>query len=139
MTQSGERSVRAGRDITESQIITGDHNRANLTITKLPDAASVDIATVLAELRATLAGTGGADAKQAELTVGVAEAEAAKAEPDRAEVAGIVTRALDYAKKAADFSEHAEKLGSLVTKIAGWVGAGTASAPLLAAVGLVAG
>lgn len=139
MTQSSERSVRAGRDMVNSQVISGDHNFAKLTIVKLPDPASVDIAAALAELRAVLAEIGGPDAAKVGRALDDADEEAGKAEPDKAEVAGILARGLDYAKKAADFSEHAGKIGSLVARVAAWVGAGAASAPLLAAIGLAAG
>lgn len=52
MTRSDNRSVSAGQGISASIIRTGDNNVARLTTTMLPDPESVDIAVVLAELRA---------------------------------------------------------------------------------------
>jgi len=136
MTQSGQRSVSAGRDITGSIIQTGDGNVANLTARQLPDAASVDITAVIAELRAVLASMTGPDAAKVGRAFEDANEEVAKPEPDKAEVAGILTRALGYAKKAADFSEHVERIKPLVIAAAGWLGTPAIRAPLLAALGL---
>ncbi|MES2444647.1 MAG: hypothetical protein V4574_17620 [Pseudomonadota bacterium] len=137
MKEPGERSVNAGGNITGSIIQTGDNNTATLTATALPDAASVDIAAVLTELRAVLASVAGPDAAKIGRALDDADEEAARSEPDKAEIAGTLTRAVALAKKASDFSEHLGKVQELVTKVAGWIGAaGPYLPPLLAVVGL---
>jgi hypothetical protein len=135
----GARSVRA-RDISQSIVQTGDGNVATLETTRLPDPSSVDMVMVLAELRTMLAGLGGGERGKIGRALDDAAEEAAKANPDKAEIAGTLTRALGYAKEAADFSEHVEKIKPLVVAAAGWIGAaGGFAAPLLAAFGLCAG
>lgn len=138
MSDSGNRSVSAGGNIVGSIIQTGDHNVATLKVTQLPPAESVDIEAVIAELRALLAGRGGEDSRKVANALDEADDELAKAEPDKAEVAGILTRALGYVKKAGELSEHIEKISPLVTKIAGWIGSVAHYAPLLAVLGLAA-
>lgn len=135
MSIGDDRSVKA-TNIVGSVVQTGDNNTASLTATQLPDAASVDIEAVIADLRVALAAIGGPDAGKVGRALDDACEEVAKPEPDKADVASILTRALDYAKKAADFSEHFEKVKPLVIRAAGWLGSPAVRAPLLAALGL---
>lgn len=139
MTDSSNRSVSAGRDITSSLIQTGNNNVATLTATPLPPAASVDIHAAVAELRALLAGRGGVDGGKVANALADADAELAKPAPDKAEVASTLTRALGYVKKTGELSEDIEKITPLVTRIAGWIGSAAQYAPLLAVLGLSAG
>lgn len=139
MSDSSNRSVSAGGNIISSIIQTGDNNVATLTATPLPPAETVDIAAVVAELRALLAGRGGADQAKVTRAFDDVEAELAKPEPDKAEIAGPLTRALDYIKKAGELSEQVEKISPLITRVAGWIGSAAQYAPLLALVGLSAG
>jgi hypothetical protein len=137
MSDSGNRSVNA-RDISGSIIQTGDNNVATLKMTQLPPAESVDIDAVIAELRVLLTGLGGADSRKVTNALDDAGTELAKAEPDKAEVADTLTRALGYVKKAGELSDHIEKISPLATKIAGWIGSAAQYAPLLAVLGLPA-
>ena len=139
MNDSSNRSVSAGHDITGGIIQTGDNNVAALTATQLPPVESVDITTALAELRALLAGRGGEDSRKVANALDDAEAELAKPVPDKAEVAGTLTRALGFVDKAGELSDNVEKIAPLVTRISGWIGSAAHYAPLLAFVGLSAG
>ena len=114
-------------------------NVATLTATQLPLAPDVDINAVLAELRSALAGLGGADGAKVTNALNDTETELAKPEPDKAEVADGLTRALGYVKKAGELSEQVEKITPLVTKIAGWIGSAAHYGPLLALLGLSVG
>lgn len=139
MTNSDNRSVTAGRDITGSIIQTGDRNRAELKAVQLPPAELVDIRAEVAALRTELLALNAPDAGKIGRALDDAEEEAAKADPDKEEVAGSLQRALGFAKKAGDFGEHVEKVQALVTRIGGWIGAASPYlTPLLASVGLAA-
>ena len=139
MSVGDNSSVSAGRDITGSIIQTGDHNRATLHAVQLPPAESVDIRSAVEALRAELLALDVPERGKLERALADAGEEAEKPEPDKEELAGGLGRALGYAKKAADFSEHAGKVADLVTRIGGWLGAASPyAAPLLAALGLCA-
>lgn len=138
MNDSSNRSVSAGGNISGSIIQTGNGNDASLTVTQLPSAESVDVVATLAELRALLSGRGGEDSRKVANALDDADAELAKAEPDKVEVAGTLTRALGYVEKAGELSENVEKIAPLVTRIAGWIGSAAHYGPLLAFVGLSA-
>lgn len=139
MTTGDNRSVSAGGDITGSIIQTGDHNRAELQAVQLPAAGSVDIAAVIAALRAELLALDTSEKDEAAHALDEAERQLARPEPDREEVGGRIKRALGFAKQASDFSDHLGKIQALVTKAAGWLGAASPyAAPLLAMVGLSA-
>jgi hypothetical protein len=51
-----------------------------------------------------------------------AEEEAAKPDPDRAEIAGALQRVLKAAKGANSFAEQVEKLAPRIAALAAWVG-----------------
>lgn len=136
MTNGDDRSVTA-RDIIGSIVQTGDDNRAELKSVQLPAPASVDIAATVAALRAELLAVDAPDRGKIERALADAGEEAAKDAPDKQEVAGSLERALGYAKKAGDFSEHVGKVRDLVVQVGGWLGAASPyAAPLLATVGL---
>lgn len=136
MTQDN-RSVSAGRDITGSIVITGDHNTTTLTTVQPPAPATVDIAAVLAELRAELAKVAGDRGEQVEGALKLAEAEARREQPDKSDVAKNVEAALGYARKAGEFGDSLAKVQDLVTRAVGWIGAASVAAgPLLALAGL---
>lgn len=139
MTTGDNRSVSAGGNIVGSIIQTGDHNRAELQAVQLPPAASVNIAEVVAALRAELLALAAPDQGKVERALADAGEEAEKEAPDPAEMAGSLQRALGYAKQAADFSGHVGKIRDLVVQVGGWLGAASPYvAPLLATVGLSA-
>lgn len=131
----GDRSVSAGGNISGSAIQTGDRNRATLTRTELPVAASVDIGAALAGLRELLTATGSADAPKIANALADAEVEVAKPTADKGEVASALARALGYFAKAAEFAANVHKLIPFVRDVAGWVGP-EHCLPLLNAVGL---
>lgn len=129
------RSVNVGRDMVGSVAQTGDNNVATLTRTTLPPSTSVDMAAVLAELRAVLTARQTPETPKIGRALDDATDEIAKPEPEKAEVAGALERAVGAFKKAGDYAGSADKIIGLVTKAAGWVGAAHASA-LLAAIGV---
>ncbi|HEY7809584.1 MAG TPA: hypothetical protein VIA98_04310 [Allosphingosinicella sp.] len=137
MVNMNDHSVNVGASIVSSIVQTGDNNRASLTATPLPDAASVDIAAVIAALRDELLAVDAPDRGKIERALIDAQEEAAKPEPDRGEVGSALGRALGYAGKAAELSENIGKIRDLVTQAGGWLGAASPYAvPLLAAIGL---
>jgi hypothetical protein len=131
-----DRSVKVEGNMSNSVITTGDNNRVTVT---LPDAASVNIAATMTELRAALARIGGENAGKIARALDDADEEVAKAAPDKAEVADSLTRALGFAKKAGDLSDYVEKIKPLVVDAAGWIGSAAHYAPLLAVLGFSAG
>ncbi|MBB1492699.1 hypothetical protein H5395_14395 [Paracoccus sp. MC1854] len=137
MTNSGDdRSVHVGRDMTGSQVITGDHNQATMSGTKvtLPSPDTVQPAIELAELRELLASLDTPDRGKIERALADAEEEATKPDPDRDEVGSAVDRALGYAKKASDFGDQIENVAPKVKALASWLG--TNWHRILAVVGL---
>jgi hypothetical protein len=123
----GDRSVSAGRDITGSSIVTGDHSTATTTYTSkhtLPPPESVDIRAELASIRATLAGLQlqGSDASKVRNALQEAEEEAASPTPRKDEVGKALERAVDYASKANGFAEQAAKLAPHLKAAASWCG-----------------
>lgn len=130
-----DRSVHA-RDIAGSQVITGDHNRATMSMNRvaLPLADAVKPVVELAELRQLLASLNTPERDKMERALDDAEEEAAKPDPDRDEVGSAVDRALGYAKKANDFGDQIEKITPKVTALASWLGANWHK--ILAVVGL---
>ncbi|MGI4954573.1 MAG: hypothetical protein ACRYGM_22435 [Janthinobacterium lividum] len=49
-------------------------------------------------------------------------------QPDKAEVANALERAVKASKEAADFTENADKIKERVVRIAGWVGPAASAA-----------
>jgi hypothetical protein len=134
-----DRSVHAGGNITGSNIQTGDHSQASLSSVQIPDGTGVDIAAALAELREVLLGFEGVEATRLCRAMDDAQEEAAKPEPDKAEVADSVGRALRHVERAGKLAENIEKVRGLIVTIGGWLGAAAPyTGPLLATVGLTA-
>ncbi|HET9639821.1 MAG TPA: hypothetical protein VFP12_11500 [Allosphingosinicella sp.] len=139
MNTDHNRSVNAGGSITGSIVQTGDLNQASSTFVQLPQPDAVDINAVIAALRTELLTLEAPDKSKIERALADAQEEAEKAEPDREELGGALHRALGYAQKASDFSEHATNIADLVTKVGGWLGTTSQFiGPLLAMVGLSA-
>lgn len=120
----GDRSVKIGT-MTNSAVATGDNAMAIVTNPVnqvLPSPESVDIRAELARLRGLLEELGGPNHADTALRLGVAEAEAAKDKPDKAEIGGTLVKAITYAKNANGFLEQANKLAPTIVKVAGWLG-----------------
>lgn len=137
MTNSGDdHSVHVGGNMTASQVITGNHNQATMSGTRvtLPPPDTIQPASELAELRELLASLDTPDRGKIERALADAEEEAAKPDPDRDEVGSALDRALGYARKASDFGEQIEKVAPKVKALASWLG--TNWHKILAVVGL---
>jgi hypothetical protein len=125
MMSGSSRSVTAGRDITGSSIVTGDHNTTTTTFTQvpLPPADQVDVKAELAALREALAGMRKVpDRGKLDRAIEDAVEETAKPEPDKEEVGGALERAVKYAKAADDFADHADKLLPRLAALGSWLG-----------------
>ena len=123
MNEGTDRSVSAGGNIIGSVLQTGDNNNATLNAVQLPPADTVDIASAIAGLRVVLLALQVPDRGKLDRALEDAREEADKPVPDRGEIAGSVTRALGYAKQAAEFSQHAGTIRDALVQIAGWLGA----------------
>jgi hypothetical protein len=122
MSNGDNRSVTA-RDISNSSIVTGDHNKVTNSVTVTRDV-SVDLLAEIQALRRLFEGLQGAEAGKLSRALDDAEEEAKKPEPDPAEIEGAVGRALKYAKGANDFAEQIEKAQPRLEQIAKWIGVG---------------
>ena len=121
---TGDRSVKA-KTMVGNAIATGDHATAIVTNPNnmvLPSPESVDIRAELAQLRALLVKLGGPNHKDTTLRLDVAEAEAAKPKPDKAEVGSNLAKAVSYAKDANGFLEQMNKLAPTLVRVGGWLG-----------------
>jgi hypothetical protein len=103
---------------------------------QLPAPESVNIQSELKALRQLLAGL--STDHQQKIVSALAEAaeDAAKPNPDRDEIGKGLERALDYASKAADFSDKATTIATYVQNAVAWLGENWHK--LLSLVGLVA-
>jgi hypothetical protein len=124
VNSGGDRSVKA-RDITGSQVITGDSNRAVMRGVKvtLPPPGDVQPERELAELRVLLSAFETPEKGKLDRALQDAEEEAKKPEPDKDEIGSALERAIRYAKSASDFGEQAEKLARPLGALASWLGA----------------
>ena len=122
MNSGDDRSVNIGGSVAGSVIQTGDGNSASVSYETLPPAASVDPRKALQELSALIAQTNGPDAKRSSRAIHDAETEMLESEPDKAEVASSIARAITYAKRTIDVGVYAAKLVPLAHQLAGWVG-----------------
>ncbi len=133
--KGSDRSVKA-RDITASQVVTGDNNRLYMRGTKvaLPPADQVQPNRELAELRTLLMAMRVPERGKLDRALQDAEEEAAKPDPDKDEVGGALERAVKYATGASDFGEQVEKLQPKITALVSWLGSNWHK--ILAVVGL---
>ena len=113
-----DRSVRIGRDVIGSTVVTGDNNRVSGQAS-LPQPEAVDIQAELKALQAILASF---DDPVASGVAQKLEQEASKPEPDKSIVATTLETGLTYAKNLAGFSEAIDKLRPHVEAAAGWLG-----------------
>jgi hypothetical protein len=133
---SDNRSVTA-RDVTDSNIVTGDHNEVSTTTRQvaLPPADTVDVKAELAALRDLIVELKNVpDRGKLDRALEDAVEEAAKPNRDKAELGSAVERVIRYAKSANDFSDQFEKLQPRLTAIASWLG--VAGRGLLALAGI---
>ncbi len=132
------RNVNIGRDAVGNIIQTGDDNAAAIQGQKvqLPAPESVDIRAELEALRQLLGNLATDDRQKIANALNEAAGDAAKPEPDRDEIGKGLERALDYASKAADFSEKAGTIATHVQNAVAWLGENWHK--LLPLVGLVA-
>jgi hypothetical protein len=118
------RNVNIGGNASGNIIQTGDQNVATIQGQKiqLPPAESVVIQAELKALQQLLGGLATDDRQKITNALTEAAGDAAKPTPDRDEVGKGLERALDYAKKAADFSDRAATIGTHVKNAVGWLG-----------------
>jgi hypothetical protein len=118
------RNVHIGRDAVGNIIQTGDHNTAELRYKKvqLPAPESVDIHAELKALQQLLGSLATDDQQKIVNAVSEAAGDAAKPNPDKDEVGKALERALDYAGKAADFSDKATTIATHVQNAVAWLG-----------------
>jgi hypothetical protein len=123
MAKKGNRSVKT-RDITGSQVITGDRNRASMrgTTIALPPPESVDLRRELAALQAALAAMQVPERGKLDRALQDATEEAAKPEPEKDEIGEALDRVVRYAERAGDFAENASKLQPILAALASWLG-----------------
>jgi hypothetical protein len=123
MAKKGNRSVKT-RDITGSQVITGDNNRASMrgTTVTLPPPESVDLRQELAALQAALAAMQVPERGKLDRALQDATEEAARPKPEKDEIGGALDRVVRYAKGAGDFAEHASKLQPILAALASALG-----------------
>jgi hypothetical protein len=138
MINDSSRNTHVGGSITGSSIVSGDHSHATTTFTQVrpPEAASVDVAAELASLRALVEALRTPDRRRYENALEEAQEDSAKPEPDKAEIAGALERAVKIAKAAPGFLERANAIQDSVVKLAGWLG--PAAKGVLALLGLSA-
>jgi hypothetical protein len=122
--------ISIGGNATGSSLIIGSGNTVNIvnkhTTTNSGPAAEID------ELRKLLGELKGAMAGRAQQSLQNAAEEVSKPKPDKSLIATDMEHALDYAKKAENFSEIVEKIVPRVTALAKWLGdAGAKLLPLL--------
>ena len=113
-----DRSVRIGRDVIGSTVVTGDNNRVSGQAS-LPQPEAVDIQAELKALQAILASF---DDPVASGVAQKLEQEGSKPEPDKSIVATTLETGLTYAKNLAGFAEAIDKLRPHVEAAAGWLG-----------------
>jgi hypothetical protein len=126
MSDNGSNRSVTARDITGSSIVTGNQNTVSTTMTQvaLPPSDKVDLKVELAALQELLAELKNVpDRGKLDRAMLDATEEAAKAQPEKAEIGGAVERAVKYAKSADDFGGHVEKLLPRLAAIASWAGA----------------
>lgn len=118
------RNVSIGGNAEGNIIETGDQNRAELRYKKvqLPAPETVNIQNELRALQQLLGGL--ATDNQQKIVNALAEAaeDAAKPTPNREEIGRGLERALDYASKAADFSDKASTIATHVKNAVAWLG-----------------
>ena len=116
------RTGSAGGGVHNSNFVVGDGNEVTLTQVQPPAAQEVDVVAEIAGLRALMEGLAVPERGKLERALEDAGEEAAKAKPDKEDMAGALKRAVKASKGAADFAENADKIGERVVRIAGWLG-----------------
>jgi hypothetical protein len=118
------RNVRIGGNAAGNIIQTGDQNKAELHYKKaqLPAPESVNIQDELKTLQQLLGGLATDNQQKIVNALTEASQDAAKPTPDRDEVGKGLERALDYASKAADFSDKATTIATHVQNAVAWLG-----------------
>ncbi len=109
--------------VVGNQNVVGDNNTVKLQNTAAipPSAHTINLQVELAALRELLTTLQTGDNKLRR-ALDDAEEEAAKPEPDKAEVAEALERALTYAHKAVDFADKLQKLAPTTLAIITWLG-----------------
>jgi hypothetical protein len=130
---SRDNTINVGGSVSQASLLAGDQNKvkqsfqANTEGTAQPKTE--DLQRSLEEIRALLSKITTPDRNKLDRALDDAKDEAAKPEPDKAEVADAVNRVVKYAKAAEDIGQVATDLQGPLSTIAGWVGA---AAPIAA-------
>ena len=122
------KSISIGRDAAGNLLVTGDKNKIESTIQasvvrkSLPPPASVDMKAELSRIRELLEKLEGENASKVRRALDDATEENDKTNPDKDEIGGALTRAIEYAKKGEDFADVLAKLAPHVVNAAAWLG-----------------
>jgi ABC-type transporter Mla subunit MlaD len=120
----GERNVTIGGNVSGSAVVTGDQNTTEVRYQRavLPPAASVDIRAEIGTLAQLLAGLNTGQRQKIANALSEAADDAGRVHPDKDEIGKSLERALDYASKAADFSDKSEQIVTHVQRVVAWLG-----------------
>jgi hypothetical protein len=121
---SGHNVHISGTTVSGNIIQTGVGNEAELHYqeVKLPAAESIDIRAELEALQQLLGGLTTDNQQKIINALTEAAEDAGKPTPNREEIGKGLERALDYASKAADFSDKAVTIATHVQNAVGWLG-----------------
>ena len=118
------RSVSIGGNAQGNIIQTGDRNTASLDYkqVQLPPPETVDLQATLSAMRTLLIQLNTPDQRKITNALDEAQEESEKPSPDKQEVGKALSRALEYAQKAAGFAEVLVKLQPHVVAAVAWLG-----------------
>jgi hypothetical protein len=125
---ANDRRISIHGDAVGNVITTGDSNAVEARVTagkheaQLPDPATVDVVRELAAIRAVLEGLRADEARKIGRALDDASEEAAKPQPDKAELGRALDRALGYAKSASAFAAETGKLAPHLRSAVAWLG-----------------
>jgi hypothetical protein len=132
---SRDNIINIGGGVSQASIIAGDNNQVKQSVrARTNDDRQLGIEELqrsLGEIRTLLANLSAPDRPKLDRALADAADEAAKADPDKTEVAGALQRAVKYAKAAENIGEVAAQLQGPLTTIAGWVGVAVPAAARL--------
>ena len=129
-------NVSIGGDAKGNAIVLGDDNVVTVTYREvvLPPPEQVDIMRELQALRDVLQRLPSEHRGRIDSRLDEAIDEVERDEPDKGDIGAALEGAINYAKRANEFSEVAEELIPRITRVCGWLGKyGT---PLLGLMGL---
>jgi hypothetical protein len=133
----GDKNVISG---SRNATIASKSSGTTISVTQLPDAASVDITKELLALKKLLAQLKASGRKkniEAAMTKAIDETK--RANPDKGTIGAATERALKIAAQADDFTSKVEKVVPRIKQVAGWLGENWHKLLPLVGVGIAAG